>query len=177
MTVALATPRLTLRSWEEGDRDAFADLMADPVVMADFGGPLSRAESDARFDGYRRTFAQAAFCRLAVIDRAGAFLGYVGLMPSRADHPLGPHVDIGWRLTRPAWGRGYATEAARAVLADGFARLGLAQIIAATAADNTRSQAVMARLGMTRVPALDYDEPFGDGMWHGLVWVARPPVS
>jgi RimJ/RimL family protein N-acetyltransferase len=95
-------------------------------------------------------------------------------MPSRHDHPLGPHAEIGWRLVRTAWGHGYAAEAARAVLADAFGRVGIREVLAYTASDNLRSQAVMERLGLQRDERLDYSEAVGGRMWHGLVWVARP---
>ncbi len=68
-------------------------------------------------------------------------------------------MEIGWRLARPAWGQGYATEAARTVLAHGFGTLELPEILAVTTATNLRSQAVMRRLGMTRDPADDFDDP------------------
>lgn len=68
-------------------------------------------------------------------------------------------VEAGWRLARPAWGHGYATEAARAVLGRAFGELGLAEVLAVTAATNARSRAVMRRLGMTRDPDEDFDDP------------------
>jgi RimJ/RimL family protein N-acetyltransferase len=68
-------------------------------------------------------------------------------------------VEIGWRLARSAWGQGYATEAARAALAHGFDTLELPEILAVTTATNLRSQAVMRRIGMTRDPADDFDDP------------------
>ena len=95
-------------------------------------------------------------------------------MPSRPGHPLGPHVDIGWRLVRSAWGRGYATEAAKASLRDAFERVHLKEVLAYTSVDNVRSRAVMKRLKMTRAASLDYSEPLGAGMWNGLVWMAVP---
>jgi RimJ/RimL family protein N-acetyltransferase len=167
------TPRTRLRWWREGDRDAFAALHADPEVMADYGGPLDRAQSDAKLDRYAAAFARGGFGRWAVESTAGAFLGYAGIMPSRPEHPLGPHVEIGWRLVRSAWGQGYATEAATAALRDGFARCALAEVIAYTAPDNLRSQAVMARLRLRRDPSRDFSAPDGRRTWHGLVWVAN----
>src|SRR5437867_3064918 len=146
----METPRLRLRCWKEADRDAFAALHADPDVMADYGGPLGRAASDAKLDRYSAAFDRYGFCRWAVEGRGGDFLGYAGIMPLDEGHPLGCRFDIGWRLIRSAWGRGYATEAARAALHDGFARAGLREVVACTAPDNLRSQAVMDRLGLQR---------------------------
>ena len=73
--------------------------------------------------------------------------------------PNAPGVEIAWRLGRAWWGRGFATEAARAALQDGFDRCGLDEVIAFTATGNARSQAVMQRLGMTRDAAADFDHP------------------
>ena len=170
----ICSERLTLRNWREQDRSSFATLNADPVVTPDLGGPLDRARSDAKFDRYVAAFEQYGFCRWVLEDRDGKFLGYAGVMPSRPDHPLGPHAEIGWRLIRPAWGKGYATEAAGASLRDIFIRTHLKEVLAYTSADNVRSQAVIKRLNMQRAPSLDYSEPLGAGMWHGMVWIARP---
>lgn len=173
----LTTPRLRLRPWREEDRDAFSALTADPEVMRDLGGPLDRARSDAKLDRYRAAFDRHGFCRWAVESLAGEILGYAGIMPLGPDHPLGPGVEIGWRLMRHAWGHGYATEAATAALADGFGRLGLAEILAYTAPDNLRSQSVMARLRLRRDSARDFTAIYDGAAWQGLVWVARPPTG
>ena len=170
----ILTDRLRLRDWRDSDRDAFAALNADPVVSQDLGGPLDRAESDAKLDRYMATFEHDGFCRWRVEDVNEQFLGYAGVMPSRAGHPLGRHFDIGWRLVRAAWGRGYATEAAKASLRDAFERVHLKEVLAYTSADNVRSQAVIRRLNMQRAASLDYSEPVGKGTWRGLVWIARP---
>lgn len=172
-SMILDTPRMRLRCWEQADRDAFAAMHADPEVMHDYGGPISRCESDAKLDRYAATYRQRGFCRWAIESRECAFLGYVGIMPSRPDHPIGSHVDIGWRLMRHAWGHGYATEAAHAALDDAFIRVGLAEVIAYTAPDNLRSQAVMTRLQMQRDPSRDFTADYDSiKAWRGLVWVA-----
>ena len=170
----ILTDRLRLRGWRDSDRDAFAALNADPEVSRDLGGPLDRAASDAKLDRYMAAFEQFGFCRWLVEDLDQQFLGYAGVMPSRPGHPLGPHFDIGWRLVRAAWGRGYATEAAKASLRDAFERVHLQEVLAYTSADNVRSQAVIRRLDMQRAASLDYSEPVGKGAWRGLVWMARP---
>lgn len=141
--MVIDSPRLRLRPWRETDREAFAALTAHPEVMQDLGGPIDRATSDAKLDRYVETFDRHGFCRLAVETKSGDFLGYAGIMPCPESHPLRSHCDIGWRFRRDAWGAGYATEAAGAALHDGFARLGLKQVVAYTAPGNLRSQGVM----------------------------------
>jgi RimJ/RimL family protein N-acetyltransferase len=170
----IRSERLTLRNWQNSDRAMFAALNADPEVTPDLGGPLDRATSDAKLDRYIASFERHGFCRWAIEDLNGNFLGYAGVMPSRPHHPLGPHAEIGWRLMRSAWGHGYATEAASACLKDVFERVRLKEVLTYTSADNFRSQAVMARLNLQRKPSLDYSEPQGAEMWHGMVWAARP---
>jgi RimJ/RimL family protein N-acetyltransferase len=97
-------------------------------------------------------------------------------MPSFPGHPLGSHMEIGRRLIRRAWGRGYATEGARAALADAFDHVGLKEVLSYTGPDNLRSQAVMARLRLRRDPARDFTAHYdGFGTWHGLVWVSSAP--
>ena len=143
-------------------------------MTRDLGGPLDRSQSDAKLDRYVATFERHGFCRWALQDSQQHFLGYAGVMPSPPDHPLGPHAEIGWRLARPAWGQGYATEAAAAALLDAFTRIGLGEVLAYTSHDNARSQAVMQRLGLQRDPARDFSHIYDGRPWQGLVWGARP---
>lgn len=172
----ITTQRLRLRPWSEDHRDAFARMNADPEVMFDLGGPIDRAGSDEKLDRYRAWFEERGFSRWAVEDSQGRFLGYAGVCHrARADHPLGPHDEIGWRFAREAWGFGYATEAARAALDDVFAQFQLPEIVSYTAPENQRSRAVMDRLALRRDPSRDFTEHHENGgSWSGLVWVARP---
>ncbi len=155
-------------------------MNADPVVAADLGGPLTRSDSDAKFTQFSGFFRTCGYGRWVVEDPSappeGQFLGYCGLKPHGADHPLGAHSDIGWRLCRKAWGNGYAPEAARAALDDAFTRTDLQTVYAYTAADNHRSQSVMTKLGLERRADLDFAiEDESIGQWRGLVWVADRP--
>jgi RimJ/RimL family protein N-acetyltransferase len=171
-TRMIKTPRVLLGPWSDDHCAGFAALHADPEVMWDHpDGVLSEAESAAKLARYSAAYERLGFCRWALEDRAGGFLGYVGVMPGRPGHPLGDHLEVGWRLARRAWGFGYATEAAHAALADVFARGLASEVLSYTAPDNLRSQAVMARLNLERDPARDFS---ADG-WRGLVWVARAP--
>ncbi len=87
------------------------------------------------------------------------FIGFIGLSIPRFEAHFTPCVEIGWRLARAHWGRGYATEGARRVLAHGFGTLQLPEIVSFTTRDNQRSRAVMERIGMRRDPADDFDHP------------------
>ena len=89
----------------------------------------------------------------------GRFLGFTGLARPTFKAPFTPAVEIGWRLSRTAWGHGFATEAARAAAAFAFDELGLEELVSFTAEPNARSRAVMRRLGMRHDPADDFDHP------------------
>lgn len=156
----LVTKRLRLRAWRAGDLEPFAALNADPGVMEHFPAPLDRAESDALAAGIQAHFAERGF-GLWAVEAPGEipFAGFVGLSVPRRALPFTPCVEVGWRLARHCWGRGYATEAARAALSFGFGTLGLEEIVSFTAAGNLRSRGVMERLGMSRDEADDFDHP------------------
>jgi RimJ/RimL family protein N-acetyltransferase len=156
----LTTARLRLRRWRDDDRDPFAALNADPVVMEHFVSPLDRAQSDALVDRIEAHFGAHAWGLWAVEATAtGAFWGFVGLWPASFEAHFTAAVEVGWRLARPAWGQGYATEAARAAVADGFERLRLDEIVSFTSTTNLPSQRVMQRIGMRRDGADDFDHP------------------
>src|SRR6516164_6481701 len=113
----LSTPRLHLRLWRDEDLPAFAAMNADPTVMEFFPRPLDRAESDAVVARIRDHFARLGFGLWAVEAPGVAdFIGFVGLAVPRFEAHFTPCVEIGWRLAFEYWRRGYATEAARAVL-------------------------------------------------------------
>lgn len=156
----LRTDRLVLRGWRDSDREPFAAMNADPRVMEHFPGTMTRAESDAHADRIDEHFAEHGFGLWAVEVPGGAeFIGFVGLNVPRFEASFTPAVEVGWRLTPSAWGRGYATEAARESLRFGFEDAGLSEIVSFTAPVNERSQAVMRRLGMSHDPAEDFDHP------------------
>jgi RimJ/RimL family protein N-acetyltransferase len=177
----IETARTVLRPWRKADEPAFAAMHADPEVMQDASGPLSRLQSDQKLARYSAAFEAYGFCRWAVDDRDGNLIGYAGVMPIPAHFPLAPGFDLGWRLVRSAWGRGLASEAAAAALVDVFARTKLTEVLSFTAADNVRSQAVMRRLNLRRGEARDFTLASDGLRWSGLVWVAdrfwRPPAS
>jgi RimJ/RimL family protein N-acetyltransferase len=158
--VILTTPRLILRDWRDTDLAPLAAMTSDPEVMRFFPDIRDRARSDAWAARVRAHIAQHGFGIWAVeAPGVAAFIGFVGLSTILPDYPTGAGVEIVWTLDRPYWRRGYAVEAARAALDDGFARLGLPEILAFTATINTPSRGVMERLGMRHDAAGDFEHP------------------
>jgi RimJ/RimL family protein N-acetyltransferase len=146
----LETDRLLLRRWRAADREAFADLNADPEVMRHFSGTMTQAESDAFVDRIEGLFERQGFGLWALeVKDGGTFIGFTGLNPMPPGVPGEGGMEVGWRLARRGWGHGYATEAARAAVAFAFDQLQLPELFSMTAVSNTRSQAVMQRLGMS----------------------------
>lgn len=154
----IATARLILRPWRSSDLPAFAEQNADPVAMRFLGGVLSREQSDAYAARAEAHFSQYDFCKWAVeAPGVAPFIGAVGLSQVSFQASFTPAVEVAWRLNRRYWGQGYATEAARAAIEDGFTRIDLAEIVALTTLDNIPSQRVMQRLGMAR--SIEFDHP------------------
>jgi RimJ/RimL family protein N-acetyltransferase len=156
----ICTERLLLRPWRDEDLAPFAALNADAEVMEHYPRVLSREESDAVAARLRKHFADNGFGLWAVEVRGGApFVGFVGMQRVPFDAHFTPAVEVGWRLARSVWSRGYATEGARAALDRGFNELGLDEIVAMTVPANARSRRVMERLGMVRRDDDDFDHP------------------
>jgi RimJ/RimL family protein N-acetyltransferase len=154
----LRTERLLLRQWRDEDYEPFAALNADPEVMRYFPSTMSPAASDALVDRQRALIDERGW-GLWAVEVDGSCVGFVGLAEPSFEAHFTPAIEIGWRLARAAWGRGYATEAARAVAGFAFDVVGLAEIVSFTAVANEPSRRVMERLGMTRDPADDFDHP------------------
>jgi ribosomal-protein-alanine N-acetyltransferase len=156
----LETERLVLRLWREDDLVPFAEMNADPEVMEHFPATLTKQQSDAMVGRIMEGLAEHGFGLWAVeVRETGEFAGFTGLIWQRFEARFTPAVEVGWRLAREMWGRGYATEAAGAALDHGFGPVGLAEVVSMTAASNVRSQAVMRRLGMTRDLHDDFEHP------------------
>jgi len=157
--IETSSERLILRRWRECDRPPFAALNADPEVMRHFPATLGREQSDASIDFWDAQFAERGWsCWAVELRQGGAFIGFIGLSVPRRQLPFSPCVEVGWRLARPHWGQGLASEGARAALGVGFTRLKLAEIVSFTSLGNQRSRAVMERIGMTNAQE-DFDHP------------------
>ncbi|MDB5775302.1 MAG: GCN5-related N-acetyltransferase [Herbaspirillum sp.] len=157
--IEMRTERLRLRQWRGSDREPFAQLNADPVVMEFFPRTLNRKESDTIADRMQALIAANGWGFWAVeLLESAAFIGVVGLNAPSSSLPCWPCIEVGWRLAQPYWGKGYACEAAGASLRLGFEVLNLTEIVSFTAVGNLRSQRVMHRLGMHRDDE-DFEHP------------------
>jgi RimJ/RimL family protein N-acetyltransferase len=151
------TARLDLQPVSRADLDDAVRLGTDERVMKYFAGAMSPEACEAWHARQLSHWERHGFGRYKVTCD-GIFVGYVGLLRDDFDAGIVPGVEVAWRLVFDAWGKGYATEAARAVVSDGFER-GLDAIVAVTATNNARSRRVMDRLGMTWSPAETFEYP------------------
>ena len=159
--IILETQRLILRNWDDRDRDLFHVINSDEEVMRFFPFRRNRSQSDELFDRLKKMISETGLGFYALEEKeSGQCIGFAGL--ARTD--LEPHlpngsVEIGWRLATPFWGKGYVTEAGRALIDYAFGTLGLPEVVSFAVHNNERSTFVMERIGMTRDSASDFDHP------------------
>jgi ribosomal-protein-alanine N-acetyltransferase/3-dehydroquinate dehydratase/shikimate dehydrogenase len=160
MPDTLTTDRLLLRSWRESDREPFQALNADPRVMEHFPATLAPEETDAGIARIQNHFDRHGFGFYAVeLNEERTFIGFIGLNIPSFDAPFMPAVEIGWRLAFDFWGRGLATEGARAVVHHAFHTLKLPSLVSFTVPANQRSRRVIEKLGMAHDPVGDFEHP------------------
>ena len=171
----LETPRLRVRSWRADDVAPFATMCADAEVMRYFPERLSPKQAAAFVERVTAHEAEHGYTFWAVEERAGGrFVGFTGLYyQTRAGLPFAPGLEIGWRLRREVWRRGYTTEAARACLTHAFGTLGASEVHAITSAKNAPSLGVMRKLGMERRgafehPAIAADTGLREHEWYSV---------
>jgi len=157
------TDRLVLRKWREDDLALWLAHLNTPAVRAYLGGVQSQEAVATRFAQVLSAWDADGFSFLAVERRDdGEFLGTCGIARvsnEPAPEPLASGLQVGWQMRQEAWGEGYTTEAARAIMAYAFAALEQDIMWAQTSERNRGSWAVMAKLGMSRRAELDYFDP------------------
>ena len=157
---SIETDRLILREWKSEDLKPFAAINRDPHVMEFFLKPLSEAEAAEMIDRFRAKLKRDGFGLLAcVLKETSELIGFVGLDVPNFEASFTPCVEIGWRLAHHVWGKGYATEAACAVLKAGFEQYGLKEIVSFTVPMNCRSRRVMEKIGMLHDAREDFHHP------------------
>lgn len=157
----IETERLVLRAYREEDRDAFAALTGDPRVGYWVANVKDRAQSDVMMDRLNAHIAAHGYGLWGVARKTDdKIIGLCGLDPiAQGDLPVGPGVEMAWRMIPQVWRQGLASEAASAALSWGLANLDVPEILAFTADTNLASQGVMRRIGMEADPARDFDHP------------------
>jgi RimJ/RimL family protein N-acetyltransferase len=152
-TRELTTPRLRLRGWRPEDAADLAAINLDPEVTRYLNRPTGAAAVEAFFPRVLSHWEEYGFGFWALesleAELAGTCLGFVGVAYPKFLPELASQPEIGWRLARRAWGRGLATEAALAAREDAFTVLGFEALISIIHPENTRSQRIAQKLGMT----------------------------
>ncbi len=160
MALILRTERLLLRRWREEDLEPFTALNTDPLVMHYFPRLLDRqatADIVGKMDVHHETYGFGYWP--IEVPGIASFIGFVGLMITPFRAPFTPCIETAWRLARPFWGQGYATEGAIASLTFAFKRLPVEEVVAFAALGNQRSIGLMERIGMIRRREDDFDHP------------------
>ena len=155
----IETERLVMRPWRDVDVDPFHAICSDPIVMVTLGAPMTRVQVATRIEQMRAMQDELGHCFWALERISDArLLGWCGVIRGTAG-PVSGKAELGWRLASDCWGHGYASEAARGAAGWVFANLPDASAWAITTVANTRSRAVMDRIGMRYRADLDFDHP------------------
>ena len=176
----IETERLILRRWREADAGPFHAMGQDEEVMRHLGPPMSRehaVETIASINAQIDSDGHAFWALERKSD--GVFLGFCGIEQGPAGTPIADDLEIGWRLARAAWGKGYAREAAEATLAWTWANTAAPRVTAITTPANLRSWGLMIRLGMARLPHGEFDHPAlaeGDPLRRHLTYAIDRPA-
>ena len=145
----IKTERLGLRNWLPSDEVPFTEMCKDELVMEHFPKTLSEEETRAFISRLDNHFKQHGYCYFAVdILETTEFIGFTGFAKQEWKSEFTPCVDIGWRLKKEAWGKGYATEAAQACLEVAYSKFGLEEVLAFATDTNKASQNIMIKIGL-----------------------------
>ena len=161
----IETARLRLRPLNDADMKPFAGMLTNPEVMRYVSpAPVPQADAEVAAAHYRRQQETNGYGWLAMEVTGGAsFAGIILLQDVEFQAAFTPALEVGWLLLPDHWGKGYATEGARAAIDYAFATLKRDEVVALTPAINVPSQRVMERLGMTHDPVDDFDHPHVSG--------------
>jgi len=144
--------RLGFRNWSKSDLNEFAKLISDEEVMEHFPKTLSEKEAEELIEKLRKHFEKNGFTYYATeILESKEFIGMIGLAFQEYKTAFTPAIDIGWRLKRSAWGKGYATEGSKRCLEYAFSDLTIDKIISVCTLANQKSENVMKKIGMTKI--------------------------
>ncbi len=159
-TAIIQTEGLILRQWCDQDMDPYRQLNSDPRVMEFFSAPWTQEESDASLQSAQNHIEKYGWGKWAVsLLKTNEFIGRIGLEDIDFQASFSPNIELGYRIAYKHWGKGYASEGAKAALEYAFQHLNLEEIVAFNPIQNLRSQLVMQRIGMHHRPKDDFDHP------------------
>ncbi len=151
--------RLGFRNWKKNDLTEFAKMNADLSVMEHFPKPLTKSETAELIDRLKNHYNKNAYTYFATeILESGEFIGFIGLAFQEYKTDFTPAVDIGWRLKKSAWGKGFATEGAKKCIEFAFDELNLDRVISICTKRNFKSENVMIKIGMKKRLTFDHPE-------------------
>jgi RimJ/RimL family protein N-acetyltransferase len=158
--IILKTKRLILRTWKEQDVDPMSAINQDPLVCEFLPKIGDRTATKALIQLFINHYKNYGFTAYVVeLKSNGEFIGFVGLLIPSFEAHFTPAVEIAWRLDSKYWGKGYATEAAKAIVNFAFTTLKLEEVVSFTVENNIRSRRVMEKIGMHHNPHDDFDHP------------------
>lgn len=172
MTPTFKSERLLFRSWTDADRMEFREMNTDSEVLEFLHPPLTAEQSDSFvniIEDELRSKGWGLWAVETIEDRN--FIGFIGFHHAQFEAPFTPCVEIGWRLKKVVWGKGYATEGARRCLIKGFDDLDFREVYSFTAELNIRSLKVMEKIGMKYEGIFDHPNvPEGDPLRRHLLY-------
>ncbi len=155
----IETERLILRHWRDNDLQPLLEINQDPKVMEHFPATKTLEETQAFINGNIALYKDVGYCFYATeLKHTQELIGFVGICPVY-ELSCAPAIEIGWRLGAKFWGKGYATEAATAVIVHAFNNLGINELVSFTASTNKQSERLMQRLEFIRSEVDDFDHP------------------
>lgn len=144
--------RLGFRNWLNSDLEKLTAINADKKVMKFFPSIRTRQETKNFISRMQQQFSEKGYCYFAIDQlEDDTFIGFIGLSEQNYAADFTPCIDIGWRLAKTAWNKGYATEGAKRCLEFGFEKLQLDKIYSIVPVINTKSEQVMKKIGMRKV--------------------------
>ncbi|ULQ60435.1 GNAT family N-acetyltransferase [Brucepastera parasyntrophica] len=159
MITVIETPRLALRHWKESDMVPFIRMNADTEVMRYFPEPYEEDRTRCFYDAIITEFSDYGYGLYAAEEKnSGGFIGFIGFHRANFKAAFCPCIEIGWRLDKSFWNRGYAAEGANACLKYGFEYLGFDRVYSFTAVENLPSQRVMQKIGMRLEQYFDHPD-------------------
>jgi len=144
--------RLSFRNWKKSDIEALFNINSNDKVMRYFPSKPTMEATEAFIQRMQQMYAEEKFCYFAVetLD-TNQFIGFIGLAKQTYEADFNPSIDIGWRLHPNFWGKGFATEGAKACLQYAFNELTIKKIVSVAPKINTPSISVMKKIGMQKV--------------------------